>query len=543
MRAGSRRMAVRAVWRVAALGAVLAFVSLLSLEYYGRADLTARREFTISPSTRAILASLPDVVTVTVYLSEDLPQHLAGLRERISDVLDEYRAYGGERLRVSFVDPSKDAESVERASKAGILPVELEAIAKDRAEVVTAYLAMTVRYENRQVAVPLTSGAGRLEYDLTSSIIKVVTNRRPKVGFLTGHGERSIRREYALAAEALGAHYDVREVDARDSASFSGLRTLVVAGAAHVPDAELYEIDQFLMRGGRVIFLLDGAAVDASTNLSSEPSVGNVYDFVGAYGAVVNPDLVVDAVSSVATFQARNVQMSVPYPYWPKAFGSGISRENPVVSGFDAIPFPWTSSLTLRPAGAGGPEITVLAASSDRSWAVPAHADLRPQAVPAPPPEVAAALDGGRGGRLPLAAAVTGRIRSAFAGKPVIRERDGRPEFTEPAGRLTVSAPTQLIVIGNARMFEDVLLRQFGSNLALFLNAVDWLTLGKALIEIRSKAVEDRPLDDVSAPGKAATRTIGTFASPACVVLFALARAAARRRRAGPRRAAEEAQR
>ena len=532
MTRGSARRWVRTAVHIVAVAAALVFVSFLSLEYYGRADLTARQEHTVSPSTRAILATLPDAVTVTVYLSRDLPQHMTGFRERVADVLDEYRAHGGDRLIVRFVDPAESPEEAERAARSGVLPVEIEAFEKDRAEIVAAYLAMTVRYENRQVVVPLLSGVGRLEYDLTSSIIKVVTNRRHAVGFLTGHGERSVRSEYALAASALAEHYDVREVDARDPASLAGLRTLIVAGAGHVPDAELYEVDQFIMRGGRAMFLLDGAVVDASTALRSQPAAGNVFDFAGSYGVVVNPDLVVDAVNSPATFQARRVQMSVPYPYWPKAAGDGISHENPIVSGFDAIPFPWTSSLTVKEPVEGGPSVTVLASSSDQSWTVPAHADLRPQAVPAQSPETAAALAAGRGGRIPLAAALRGRFRSAFAGRPVIREHRGRAEFTDPAGRRTVSAPTQIVVFGNARMFEDQLLRQFGGNLAVFMNAVDWLTLGDALLAIRAKRVEDRPLEDTSPVERAAARALGTFASPVGLALVGLARAAARRRRA-----------
>lgn len=520
--------------KAAAALALLVVVSVVSLSFFARADLTARREFTISRSSRDLLAALPDVVTVTVYLSEDLPRHLTGFRTRIEDVLDQYRRYGGKHVRVSFVDPSKDPEAEARARSAGIEPVELHAIEGSRAVVRAVYLGMTVQHAEREEAVPSLADAGRFEYDLTSAILKVLMERRPVVGFLTGHGERSILGEYSLAAESLRETYDVREVSTGDLTPGGGITTLVAAGSGHMPDAELYEIDQFLMRGGRAVFLLDGTRVATGGELLSEPGRGNIYDFVGSYGAVVGSDLVVDMVNSSAGFTAEEVQMTVPYPYWPKAIGPNISREHPVVSGFDAIPFPWTSSIAVEDRPPGNTTVAVLARSSDRSWSVPAFADLRPLAEITPPPDAAPDIAAGRGGHLPLAVAVSGGLTSAFVGKPVIRERDGQVEFTEPEGRITTGVPTQIVVIGNARMFENALLGQFGSNLALFRNIVDWLTLGDTLADIQAKPVDDRPLRAVGGAEGAAVMALGIFAAPAGVAVLGIARAAAMRRRRSP---------
>jgi ABC-2 type transport system permease protein len=530
------RAKARAAAKAAAAVALFIVVSAVSAGVFTRADLTAAKEFTISRSSKDLLTALPDVVTVTVYLSEDLPRRLAGIRSRIEDVVDQYRSYGGERFRASFVDPSRDAEAEASARSAGIRPVPLQAIEGDRAVAREVYLGMTVRCADREETVPSVADATRLEYELTSAVLKVTMERRRVVGFLTGHGERSIEGEYSLAAEALRRTYDVREVSAGDLAPDGGITTLVAAGSGHTPDAELYEIDQFLMRGGRAVFLLDGAKVRSAGDLRSEPGQGNIYDFVGYYGAVVRSDLVVDMVNSPAPFLAEERQITVPYPYWPKAFGPNIAREHPVVSGFDAIPFPWTSSIAVKDALPAGASVTVLARSSDRSWSVPAFADLRPLAKIADPPDAAA----GPGGHLPLAVAISGRLTSAFVGKPVIVERNGHAQFTEPVGRITTGAPTQIVVVGNARMFENTLLGQFDSNLALFRNIVDWLTLGDTLAGIRTQGALDRPLRAVGDTRRLTVTALGIFAAPAGVVAFGLAGAvAARRRRAPATRASE----
>jgi ABC-type uncharacterized transport system involved in gliding motility auxiliary subunit len=525
------RARARAAGRIVAAAALLAVVSAVSVGRPVRADLTARKQFTISMPSKSMLAALPDVVTVTACLSEDVPRRLTDTRVRIEGLLDEYRRYGGGRVRVRVVDPSRDAEAEAVARSAGILPLQFQSLEGDRAVPRAVYLGAMVEHAGRKETIPTIADAGRLEYDLTLAILKVVTDRRPVVAFLTGHGERSILGDYSRAADALRESYDVRETGAGGLAPGGGITTLVAAGPDHLPDSELYEIDQFLMRGGRALFLLDGARVATAGEFRSEPGRGNIYAFVGRYGAVVGSDLVVDMVNSPAAFTRDEVQLTAPYPYWPKAFGPNISRDHPVVSEFDAITFPWTSSITVGDAAAEAATVTVLARSSDRSWSVPALEDVRPLSEIPQPSGAVPGVVAGEGGHLPLAVAVSGKLTSAFEGSPVIQERGGKVEFTEPAGRITSGITTQIVVIGNARMFENALLGKFSSNLALFRSIVDWLTLGDTLAGIRVGRTDDRPLRTVGGAGRTAAAVLGSVTAPACVAAFGLGRAAARRRR------------
>lgn len=524
-------MRAMAATRIAVVAAILAVVSLLSLNYFGRADLTARKEFTISESSRRLLSDLTDIVNVTVYMSENLPQHMTGFRTRVEDVLEEYRAYGGDRLRITFTDPSADPEIEQKVRMLGIPPVQLQALERDRAEVVTAYLGMTVMFEDRQEVIPLLVSTDRLEYDLTSAILKVMSESPPVVGFLTGHGEPTIRDDYAPAAEALRQSYGVREVTLEGGGSVPpDVVTLVVAGPGEIPDVELYEIDQFIMRGGRALFLLDGAVMP-QTGLRAQPAQGTVFSYAGTYGATVNTDLVVDRVNSNASFQSGFLTLAMPYPYWPKAVSPNISTENPAVSDLDAITFPWTSSVTVSGNLLETVTATVLARSSGYSWTVPAHADLNPQQRFEPAGEDAAKILAGQGEGVPLAVALVGEFASAFSGKPLLIEQDGKPAQVEPETRLDKSPRTQIVVVGNSRMFEGPLLRQFPSNVVLFLNLIDWLTLGDTLIGIRSRAVQDRPLTEISDAQKATVKFLATFGTPIVVVAFGLIRTALRRRR------------
>jgi ABC-2 type transport system permease protein len=518
---------------IAVVFAILVVVSLLSVNNFTRADLTQKKDFTITESSKQLLRGLTDIVKVDVYLSNDLPQHMTGFRTRLEDVLDEYRAYGGDNIRISYTDPSSDPETEREVQMMGIRPVQLQALERDRAEVVNAYMGLAVTYEDRREVIPYLLSLDRLEYDLTSAILKVTTSERPVVAFLTGHDEKTTAQNYRSIAEELRHNYEVRDVNlAEDLDALADVTTLIVAGALDVPDEELFAIDQFIMRGGRTIFLVDGAEVPM-TGLQASPANGNIFDFVGSYGATVNSDLVIDRVSANASFQMGYMTMSMPYPYWPKAVPPNISAESPVTSELEAISFTWTSSITIADSLPPGVAATVLARSSGYSWTVPAYADLNPQQRFAPTGEDAEAIAAGLGSGFVLAAALVGDLPSAFAGKPVLVEREGQaPELTEPEGRLDRSVEeTQIIVIGNSRMFDDALLRQLPGNLVLFLNAVDWLSLGDTLIGIRSRAVQDRPLEEISDARKAIVKFLATFGVPIALVVIALLRTVAKRRR------------
>jgi len=305
----------------------------------------------------------------------------------------------------------------------------------------------------------------------------MTTGERPAVGFLTGHGERAIGTQYRSVAAALEGNYEVREVNlADDTSALAEISTLVVAGAPDVPDAELFEIDQFLMRGGRAIFLLDGTVIAPGTTRGQADQV-NIFDFVRSYGFTVNSDLVLDEVGADVPFRSGDTTGAITYPYWPRVVPPNLSSGHPVISDLDAVVFTWTSSVAISDEMSGGLETTILAGSSGRSWTVPAESDLDPGQTFVPPGDDAAEIRAGIGPSYPLAVAVTGEFTSAFAGKPVIVEDgEGGVEFTEPPDAIDRGLETQIIVIGNARMFEDVLLVQNPSNLVLFVNAIDWLT-------------------------------------------------------------------
>lgn len=184
----SRNYRSGALFEIIIVIAIIALVNLLSLRFFGRADLTDGNIFSVSESTRDVVRDLDDIVNIKVYFSKKLPPYLTTLTRQVRDVLDEYRAYAGGNLVVDFEDPAADPETEQRVRSLGVPPVQLNIIEKDKAEVLNAYLGIAILFEDRHEVIPIVQNAANLEYELTSAIVMVASKEQKTVGFLTGHG-------------------------------------------------------------------------------------------------------------------------------------------------------------------------------------------------------------------------------------------------------------------------------------------------------------------------------------------------------------------
>jgi hypothetical protein len=305
------------------------------------------------------------------------------------------------------------------------------------------------------------------------------TNGQTVVGFVTGHGEPRLDGQFSRVAEELRRGYTVTDVQLSEgTSSLSGVGVIIVAGGPDIPDVELYELDQFLMRGGRVAFLLDGAAIPR-TGVRANLSEGNIFGFLSVYGIVVNPDLVIDR-SCAAGATWGDIRTSSSYPFWPVVRGPGVNEAHAVLSTTTSVPLAWTSSITTQRVGAGRLKKTVLLRSSSDSWTVSAFADLDPERSFEPPKELDDVHRVAGESGFPLAVAFEGVFQSAFTGQKVIVQSGRNVEFTDPEGMIETSVPTKMIVLGSSMMFRDDLAAQLPGNAELLASFVEWLATDDA---------------------------------------------------------------
>jgi ABC-2 type transport system permease protein len=539
------------------LAGILVALNVIGTRLFVRADMTEGKEFTTSRPTRQILGKLDDIVTIKVFFSKKLPPQLATLQQQLEDMLKEYEVYSKGKVHVTTIDPASKPEYAQQAQSMGIPQLQMNLLEKDQYQVSNVYLGIGVQYGDKTQAIPVVQDVSNLEYDLTSAIVKVTRKDEKTVGLLTGSQERDPQKDLQSLQQALQDQYRVRPVNLNGgrTAVPDDINTLIVAGPKNVPEREKYQIDQYIMHGGKVIFLVDPITMNEQMGLQAYPASSGLDDILSFYGVGEKSALVLDLRNSMAQFAAGYLSYMTQYPLWPKVTKPGLNQQNPITSRLEGVTFPWTAPLevkatldptqskgipaTLGGAGSTQPNVkaSILARTTDKAWTQSGRFDLNPQTA-------MMRMPGAKGETYPLAVALTGQFQSFYAGKPIPPKPvdapppspDGKtppppPPSSEAEPPAVTSSPqTQMLVVGNSEFVTNTFLRMFPENTLFIQNAVDWMTLGNDLIAIRSRGATERPLKELSAGAKTAVKVGLTFGVPILVIAFGLLRGGLRRK-------------
>ena len=291
----------------------------------------------------------------------------------------------------------------------GIPQVQLNIIEKDQAQLTNVYFGMAIFYADKKEVIPFISDTRNLEYDLTSAVVKVTRTETKTVGIFTGP-EHSLSEDYQAVKQLLEGQYTLQEVAlSSKEGALENINTLMVAGPRELTEEQLYAIDQFLMRGGKIIFLVD--TVDIKEGLQAASYKPGTDELLQHYGVKVEENLVLDRANANAAFRSGFMTFRLPYPFWVKVMQEGFSPDNPAVSNLEALVLPWTSSLTVLDGKAPAITVTELAKSTPLSWLRKGFYSLDPQQRFLTPDDTTDSY--------PLVLSLSGRFTSFFADKPV----------------------------------------------------------------------------------------------------------------------------
>ena len=306
--------------RLAVVAGILILVNFISIRLFERLDLTSQGVYTLSDASKKIIGSLDDRVTVKAYFTEDLPSPYNNNRRAVLDILNEYKAFAKGNLHYEFINPHGE-KGEEDAQQQGVAPVEVQVVNEDKLEVKRGYLGLVMLFEDRKEVIPVVQNLSSLEYDISSAVKRLTSKAKKKIGYTTGHGEAdqsSLRQAY----QVLTPQYDLLPVDLSKGEPVPNdvNALLVISPQSRFQDSAKYQIDQFLMRGGKVAFLLN--RINASLqNRMGQPLDLGLDDQLRQYGARVNTDLVRDAqCANISVMQQQGgmtFQSQVPFPYIP----------------------------------------------------------------------------------------------------------------------------------------------------------------------------------------------------------------------------------
>ena len=498
---------------------IVIVVNLLAVAFYVRADMTDSKLYSLSDASKKIARSLDDPVVVKLYFSQDLPSPYNQNARYLKDQLYEYRSYSGGKLRFEFIDPIKqDRES--EAHGYGIPAVQVNAVEKDKIELKKVYMGAVFLYEDKREVLPVIQSTDNLEYELSSTILKVTTDKLPRVGILQGHGERQFGDGFQVGYQVLSQLYTVEPVtiEAGQPVDDQLAALLIINPTDSISAWDQYAIDQYIMHGGKIALFFDPVQVDISVQ-QAKPLDNNWESFLRHYGIGFKTGLVLDARNSrIAVMQQQGnirFQNVVDFPFLPQIFA--FNPDNQIGKDLEAVDMPFVSPVDSTVADSEGYHFEAICWSSERSG-------IRKPPYYLSPLQQFTAADFNEPHQ-PLAAVVFGSFKSAFPGGP--------PPGTTPAtdSVLTMSPPNRLVYTGDAEFCSEQQLSRNPSNASLFLNIVDWLTQEEGLISIRSREVVSRPLDEISDGKRQAVKYANIFGPPLLVIAFGVVRWQSRRRK------------
>ncbi|MBS4028075.1 MAG: GldG family protein [Ignavibacteriales bacterium] len=502
--------------RVALIVGILIFINIISIRIFSRFDLTESKAYTLSDASKNLVKNLDDKFIAKAYFTDGLPSPYNNHRRYLKDQLDEYRAYSHGNFQYEIIDPSGKEDVVKEAQKYGIPEVQVQVVKEDKMQIEKALMGVVFLYGDKKEAIPVIQKLDQLEYDISLNIKKLTQTEQKKVGILSGHDEPTTDKIKELN-QLLSQQYEVQSVSLASGTSIpEDISALLVIGPkTKLQDWELYLLDQYIMKGGKVAFFVNKVTANLQQQFGQALDV-NLDKLLESYGVRVNTDMVRDGrcanitVQQQAGFMVFNTQ--VPFPYLPVA--SEFNPENILVKNLQPVLFYFVSSIDTSLAAKKNLSLDVLLSSSNQSG--------RMQNVFPINPNMQFTQDMFKEPHLPLAVTIEGNLTSAFdANNPELDSTtQGKIDFSQ---KVTSSSKSRIVVVGDG----DFVVNETGGSAtnALFAgNLVDWLIDDVGLTTIRGRVTADKPLDEVEAGTKTLVKSLNLAVPPLFVILFGIAR-------------------
>jgi ABC-type uncharacterized transport system involved in gliding motility auxiliary subunit len=483
-----------------------------------RLDLTQNRLYTLSDGTAQVLRGLNDPVTLRLFYSRRLGAEIpayGAYADRVRAMLDEYVAVAGGRLRLEVLDPEPFSETEDRAQALGLQGVPVD---QSGEQVWFGLVGTNLLDDERTIPFFQPDRERFLEYDLTRLVWELSNPTRPVLGVMSSLPLNGDPRALMMRQPGVGQpyvvmnqlrqFYTVRDVPLDAQVIEPDVQVLLVAHAQNLSDATQYAIDQFVMRGGRLIVMVD----PHSESQASRPSPGqppasdtasNLDRLLNAWGIEAPSNQVVLDQRGAWRVRAdpRDRIQAVDYLAWFNVPQAGLSSSEIATAQLSQVTV--ASAGEVRRREGASIEFVPLITGSERSQMVDA---ARVRQEPSPARLLADFAPDGRA-RV-IVARVRGQLTSAFDGPPPPPEGAERPaDF--PAYRARTEGPANLIVANDADILEDrfwvrvqdffgqQVATPFSDNGALVINLADSMAGGEALVGLRSRGESLRPFEMV----------------------------------------------
>ncbi len=501
---------------------------LAGLRFF-RADLSSEKRYTLNQNSREILRNLDDVVYVRVFLEGDLPSDLVRFRQSIKEMLLDFRAYAGRKIEFEFVNIYSEPDTkirnkmMQNLADRGLRVTDVRI--KDAEGGYTTKIIfpgailsyhgvdfpVNLLRNNPGLSyqVNLNNSVQSLEYEFIRAIKSLTSKKIEKIAFIEGHNELDFYQVNDISAElSLFFQVDRGAINGNLTNLLEYKALIIAQPLTKFNDRDKFALDQYIMRGGKVLFFLDPVQTHADSLVTgrtyTEYNDVNLYDLLFKYGIRIDYNLIKDLqcnyvkVESSVNGQEPTTSF-MPWWYYP-LFAS--SPDNKLTRGLNYIKGEFVSAIDTTPASIPGIKRTVLLSSSDTSARIDNPAYISMEEVTRSPNRKAFNKS-----RLPVAILSEGEFESFYSNYSV-------PEGVEPADVKIIkkSEPTIVFVAGDGDMIRndvsvtsqgtipmtlgyDKDTRQTFGNKEFIMNVINYMTDDQGLISLRSREFKLRLLD------------------------------------------------
>lgn len=512
------------------VGVIAMFLLLVAVNYLAslakqRVDLTAEKLYTLSDGSKEILHKIDGQVEIRFYCTrgeKEMPITLKTYAQRVDDLLSEYQQYSNKKLVVKHLDPKPDSDAEDSANLDGVEGQMLQS--GDR-----IYLGLAVEFVGKKVALPFLSPDRErlLEYDISRAIASVLTDEKPTIGVMSSlpifgtkfnpmMAQMGQQQQPAWAfIDELKQDYNVEQVEPSADKIDDKYKVLLVVHPKNLSDQTQYALDQFVLRGGKLIALVDPSAIMDSQGgnpmMGSMPGASSLDKLFKAWGISMEAGKVVADMNYSTKLRGRNGQPQ-DNPAFLSLTSEALNKDDVVTSTLDNLLLPFAGSFTGTPTA--GLTETVLIKSSPKSEMVEGFM---------------AQLSGGNiikdfkasDKEMPIAIRLTGKFKTAFPdGKPKDTKaddktdgdkKDEKKEDAKVEDSLKESKSDNAVIlfadvdwiydqfcVQIQNFFGQRIMMPVSGNLNLLQNVVDQFAGDSSLIKVRSRASLNRPFTVVN---------------------------------------------
>ncbi len=511
---------------------ILLVVNILGGQFHKRFDLTKEKRFSLSDVTKDYLKEVKDVATVKIFLQGNLPAGFQRLQNRTEEVLTEFQEYSGGKVKYEYVNPlggltkAEKQKVMQELAQKGINPVNLK-VQQDADEGISEkiiYPSALVAYNGKEFAVNLLEShkgmspqevldysGTLLEYKFAQAIQKTKEADLTQIAYIMGNGQDLGWDTYDMLTH-LQKLYNIDTIDINQNIEIPKVyKAIIISSPKTAFDEKVkFKIDQYVMQGGRILWMLDKLNTGMDTLQKSDAYLAtnlnlNLEDLLFKYGVRINQDLIEDVQQSLpipVTVGMLGNQPDIkllPWVYFPFCVPSST---HPIVKNMDAVMMQFSSSIDT--VSNPGISKTILLHSSNRCRRVNAPVRISLASVRFKP-KVELYTEK----TIPMAVLLEGKFQSIYTNrldkKFLITLKDSLNREFMPEAK----EAGKMIVVSNGAMFRNDVSQKQGplecgfykytnqlyANKTFITNCLEYLTDDTGLLDARNKEMSLRLLD------------------------------------------------